>query len=329
VKEFKQREDSMNRRSFVGSALAAVSAAFAAPRKVKALDVPQKVKAGDIPTTTFGKTGVKVSVIAQGGARMNLHPDVQTAAAHVRRVYDMGVTCFDCSRLYWDGKAEEAYGIGLQGIRKNVFLTTKTIKRMAREAEQELETSLRLLKTDYVDLWQVHAVQNQDDISKILGPGGAMEAFEAAKKAGKCRFVGFTGHYDPEVLVALLKAYEGWDTVFMPLNAVDHAFTCFENTALPVAVERGVGVQAMKVFGNAYLLRSLNPTECLRYALSLPGMHVAVCGAGTQGQMEDNIRAIQNFRKLTPEEMADVRKRALVGPGVSAGPAMEYWKKKA
>jgi len=85
----------------------------------------------------------------------------------------------------------------------------------------------------------------------------------------------------------------------------------------------------MKVFGNAYLLRSLSSTECLRYVLSLPGTHVAVCGAGTQGQMEDNIRAIRNFRKLTAEEMADVRKRALVGPGVSAGPAMEYYKKKA
>ncbi len=312
----------MKRRSFVGGALAGVpiTGAFAAP---------QKPHAGDIPTTRFGKTGVKVTVIGQGGARMNLHPDVQSAAAHVRRVYDMGVTFFDCSRAYWDGKAEEAYGIGLEGIRRNVFLTTKTLKRNAKEAEQELETSLRLLKTDHVDLWQAHSVQNQNDVDKILGPGGAMEAFETAKKAGKCRFIGFTGHYDPEVLVALLKAYEGWDTAFMPLNAVDHVFSSFEETALPAAAERGLGVQAMKVFGNAYLLRSLNPTECLRYALSLQGMHVAVCGAATQGQMEDNIRAVRNLRRLTPEEMADIRKRALVGPGVSAGPSMEYWKKKA
>ena len=311
----------MKRRSFIGAAFAGLSISGASA-------APGKVKAGNIPTTTFGKTGVKVTVLAQGGARMNLHPDVQTAAAHVRGVYDMGVTYFDCSRLYWDGKAEEAYGIGLEGVRKNVFLTTKTIKRTAKEAEQELETSLRLLKTDHVDLWQAHAVQNQDDIDKILSPGGALEAFEAAKKTGKCRFIGFTGHYDPEAHVALLKASEKWDTVFMPLHAADHAYLSFEKTALPVAVKRGVGVQAMKVFGNAYLLRSLNPTECLRYVLSLPGLHVAVCGAGTEGQMEDNIRAVQNFRKLTPEEMAEVRKRALVGPGVSAGPSMEYWKKK-
>src|SRR6266581_6904596 len=101
----------------------------------------RNVKAGDIPTTTFGKTGVQVSIIAQGGARMDLHPDVQAAAAHVRRVYDLGVTYFDCARSYWDGRSEEAYGIGLQGIRRDVFLTTKTHQRTAKDAAQDLETS--------------------------------------------------------------------------------------------------------------------------------------------------------------------------------------------
>ena len=235
----------MKRRLFVGGALAGLSTTGTFAK-------PQKVKAGDIPTTTFGKTGVKVSVIAQGGARMDLHPDVQTAAAHVRKVYDLGVTYFDCARAYWNGRSEEAYGIGLQGIRKNVFLTTKTMGRNAKEVEQDLDTSLRLLKTDYVDLWQVH-----------------------------------------------------------------------------MAVEHGVGIQAIKVFGKAFLLRSLSPTECLRYALSQPSVHVAICGAGTQGQMEDNIRTVQNFKKMTPEEIADVQKKSLVGQGVYAGVTMEYWKKKS
>jgi len=192
-----------------------------------------------------------------------------------------------------------------------------------------LETSLRLLKTDHVDLWQMHAVQSQDEIDTILGPGGAMEAFEAAKKAGKCRFIGFTGHYDPEVHAALLRAYDRWDTVMMPVHAADHAYLSFEQTALPVAIDRGVGIQAIKVFGKAFLLRSLSPAECLRYALSQPGVQVAICGAGTQGQMEDNIRAVQNLRKMTPEEIADVRRRAVVGQGVHTGPTMEYWKREA
>lgn len=254
---------------------------------------------------------------------------MQAAAAHVRKVYELGVTYFDCARAYWDGRSEEAYGIGLQGIRKNVFLTTKTQKRTAKEAEQDLETSLRLLKTDHVDLWQVHAVQDRNDIEKILSPGGAIEAFEAAKKAGKCRFIGFTGHYDPEIHAALLKAYDRWDTVMMPIHAADHAYLSFEQNALPEAIERGVGNQAIKVFGKAFLLRSLSPTECLRYVLSQRGVHVAICGAGTQGQMEDNIRAVANFRKMSPEELADVRKRAVVGAGVYTGSTLEYWKKKA
>ena len=198
-----------------------------------------------------------------------------------------------------------------------------------RDQKQELQTSFRLLKTDYVDLWQAHAIQTRDDIDKILAPGGAIEAFEAAKKAGKCRFIGFTGHFDPEVHAAFLKAYDKWDTVMMPIHPADHAYLSFEKIALPVATERGVGTQAIKVFGKAFLLRSLNPTECLRYVLSLPGVHVAICGAGTQGQMEDNIRTVQGFKKMTPEEIADVRKRAVAGQGVYTGTAMEYWKKKA
>lgn len=311
----------MNRRTFVGGALAGTSITGAHAK-------PPKVKAGDIPTTTFGKTGERVTLIAQGGARMDLHPDVQSAAAHVRRVYDLGVTYFDCARSYWSGKAEEAYGIGLKDVRKNVFLTTKTSKRTRAEAEQELATSLRLLKTDHLDLWQMHGLERREEIDRILSPGGAMEAFEAAKKAGKCRFIGFTGHFDPEVHAELLKAYKHWDTVLMPVHAADHAYLSFEKTALPVAVEMGIGIQAIKVFCKAFLLRSLSPTECLRYTLSQP-VHVAICGAGTQGQMEDNIRTIQTLKKMIPAEIAEVRKRAVVGQGVYTGTTMEYWKKKA
>jgi predicted aldo/keto reductase-like oxidoreductase len=285
------------------------------------------MKSGDVPTTILGKTGEKVTVIAQGGARMDLHPTVEEAAAHVRRVYELGVTYFDCAASYWDGHSEEAYGLGLTGLRKNIFLTTKCGKRTKAAAEAELATSLRKLKTDHLDLWQMHGVQTKAEIDTILGPGGAMEAFEAAKKAGKCRFIGFTGHYDPAVHAQLLKAYGRWDTVLMPVHAADHAYLSFEQTALPIAVEMGIGIQAIKVFCKAFLLRSLSPTECLRYTLSQP-VHVAVCGAGTQGQMEDNIRTVQSMKKLSTEEIADMRKRAVVGQGVYTGPTMEYWKKK-
>src|SRR6266540_3513959 len=238
----------MKRRVFVGGAVSGlgISGAFAQPARPKA---------GDIPVRAFGKTGVKVQIIAQGGARMDLHPNVAEAAAHVRRVYDLGLAYFDCARSYWGGKAEEAYGIGLEGVRKNVFLTTKTTKRTRKETEQELEASLRTLQTDYVDIWQMHDVRTKEEIERILGPGGAMEAFEAAK----CRFIGFTGHFDPETHAALLKAYDRWDSVLMPVHAADHSYRSFEKTALTVAVDKGIGIQGIKVFCKAFLLRALSP----------------------------------------------------------------------
>lgn len=114
----------------------------------------------------------------------------------------------------------------------------------------------------------------------------------------------------------------------LPVHAADRSYLSFEADTLPVAVESGVGIQAIKVFGKAHLLRSLNPGDCLRYALSQPGVHVAICGAGTQGQMEDNIRVAANFRPMNAEEIADVRKRAVSGSGVVTGPALEYWKRR-
>ncbi len=306
----------MKRRIFVGSALPLASS-----------QSPRLPTGGDIPLKEFGKTGVKVTILAQGGARMDLHPTINDAAAHVRRVYDLGITYFDCAHSYWDGKSETAYGLGLQGVRKNVFLTTKSTKRSKAEAEKELHLSLQRLKTDHVDLWQMHSLQTDEDIEKTFAPGGAMEAFEAAKKAGKCRFIGFTGHYDPAIHAKMLKAYSKWDSVLMPIHAADHAYLSFEQSPLPVAIEMGIAIQAIKVFCKAFLLRSLSPTECLRYTLSHP-IHVAVCGAGTVGQMEDNIRAVQNFQPYAKEEMAALRKRAIVGQGVYTGPTLEYWKRK-
>jgi len=307
----------MKRRTFVGGAVSGTTA-FAQPAKVKA---------GGIPMKEYGKTGVKVTIIAQGGARMDLHPDIETAGAHVRAVYNLGVTFFDCARSYWDGKSEQAYGIGLAGVRKNVFLTSKSTKRTRKEAEAELALSLRHLKTDYLDIWQMHSVATKEDVDQILAPGGAMEAFEAAKQAGKCRFIGFTGHFDPEIHARMLKAYSKWDSVLMPVHAADHAYLSFEKTALPIAVEMGIGIQAIKVFCKAFLLRSLSPSECLRYVLSHP-VHVAICGAGTTGQMQDNIRTAQSFKPYTPAELTAIQKKAIVGQGVYTGPTLEYWKRK-
>jgi predicted aldo/keto reductase-like oxidoreductase len=310
----------MHRRTFVGAAFSGLSITGLGAK-------PPKVKAGDVPMRVFGKTGVKLSVIGQGGARLALLRTKEEARAHVRYAYELGLNYFDCAHSYWEGHSEEVYGDVLSDVRKKVFITTKCGKRTKAEAEKELHSSLKSLKTDYIDLWQMHGVGEIEDVKRIFGPGGAIEAFETARKAGKCRFFGFTGHHDPHVHLEMLKAYEGYDSILMPLHAADPSYLSFEKLVLPVAVERGIGIQGMKNFGNAFLLRVLSAKECLSYVLSLP-VHCTAVGCSTIGQLDDDLRIAQQLRPLSQEQMDWLRNRAVTaGPGGVKGPALEYWKR--
>ena len=309
----------MQRRVFVG----AILGGLATPR-------PAKPRSGDIPKRVLGRTGEKLTIIGEGGARFHLVP-FDEGKAVVRRAYDLGINYFDMARGYFDGRAEEVYGAVIPEFRKNVFLTTKSGQRTRKGAEADLETSLKKLRTDYVDLWQMHGVNRMEDVEKTFAPGGAIEAFEAAKKAGKCRFIGYTNCRDPRVHVAMLRHAERFDTALMPLHASDTAFSespdmSFEKTALPAAIERGVGIFGIKVFGNAFLLRTFCVGDCLRYTLSLP-ITAAALGFNTIGQLEDDVRIAQNFKPLAAEEMNALRARAASGKFDAAhGPALEYWK---
>lgn len=309
----------MNRRFFIGGILAGL----AAPR-------PARPKSGDIPMRALGRTGQKLTIIGQGGARVGMVP-FEESKAEVRRAYDLGINYFDMARAYADGHAEEVYGAVIPEFRKEIFLTTKSGQRTRQGAEADLETSLRTMRTDHLDLWQMHMVSTMRDVERIFAPGGAIEAFEAAKKAGKCRFIGYTNCRDPEVHVEMLKHAERFDTCLMPLHVADTCFSdspkmSFEQTALPAAVERGVGIFGIKVFGNAFLLRTFSAGDCLRYSLSLP-ITATPLGACTIGQIEDDVRIAQNFKPLTPEERKALLARATSGKlDTIRGPALEYWK---
>jgi len=309
----------MRRRTFVGAALSGL----AVPRAAKP-------RSGDIPKRILGRTGEKLTIIGEGGARFHLVP-FEEAKAVVRRAYDLGINYFDMARSYFDGHAEEVYGAVVPAFRKEIFLTTKSGQRTRKDAEAELETSLKTLRTDYVDLWQMHGVNKIEDVEKIFAPGGAIEAFEAAKKAGKCRYIGYTNCRDPEVHVEMLRHAERFDTALMPLHVADTSFSespkmSFEKTALPAAKERGVGIFGIKIFGNAFLLRTFSVGDCLRYSLSLPVTALAL-GFSTIGQLEDDVRVAQNFRPLGDEEMNVLRARAASGKfDTIRGPALEYWK---
>lgn len=309
----------MQRRIFVG----AILSGLATPR-------PAKPRSGDIPRRVLGKTGEKLTIIGEGGARFHLVPFDESKTV-VRRAYDLGINYFDMARGYFDGRAEEVYGAVLPEFRKSIFLTTKSGQRTRKGAESDLETSLKRLRTDYVDLWQMHGVNRIEDVERIFAPGGAIEAFEAAKKSGKCRFIGYTNCRDPEVHVAMLRHAERFDTALMPLHAADTSFSespnmSFEKTALPAAIERGVGIFGIKVFGNAFLLRTFSVGDCLRYTLSLP-ITAAPLGFCTIGQLEDDVRIAQNFKPLGEVEMHALRARAASGKfDTIRGPALEYWK---
>jgi uncharacterized protein len=312
----------MQRRSFFGAVFSGLGSAASAR--------PAAIKPGGIPMRTLGRTGQKLTCVGMGGARFHLVPREEGVAV-ARRAYELGINYFDMARSYFEGHAEEVYGAAIPPFRKHIFLTSKSGQRSRKGAEAELETSLRLMKTDHLDLWQMHGVNRMQDVERIFAPGGAIEAFEAAKKAGKCRFIGYTNCRDPLVHVEMLKHAERFDTALMPLHAADTSFSpgpdmSFEKTALPAAVERGVGIFGIKVFGNAFLLRTFSAGDCLRYSLSLPATALAL-GFNTIGQLEDDVRTAQNFRPLPAETMAALRARAGSGKfDAAAGPALEYWK---
>ena len=275
----------------------------------------------EIPKRVFGKTGEELTIIGQAGGRFPMC-SYEDAKAITRRAYDLGVNYFDCARIYWNGKSEEVYGDVLRPVRKQVFLTSKSPERSRNGAEADLEKSLRALKTDYLDLWQIHLVSEMTEVEQIFAPGGAIEAFVAAKKAGKCRFIGFTGHHDPEVHLAMLKNFDAYDTILMPLNPADPSYLSFEKAVLPVAVQRGLGIQAMKSTANAGLLSDIHLKDCLSYVLSLP-VHCLALGCTTVGQIEDDVRIAQQFQPMSEQAMAGVRERAKR----LAGPRLENWKR--
>ena len=304
----------MRRRLLLGGVLAGLAATASGAK-------PPALKAGNIPRRTFGKTGEKLSVIGQAGGRFPLI-SFEEAKALVLRAYDLGINYFDNAHGYWNGRSEEVYGAVLPPFRRSVFITTKSVKRTRDGALAELDLSLKRLKMDYVDLWQMHGVSAMQEVAQIFNPGGAIEAFESAKQAGKCRFIGFTGHYDPYVHLEMLKRYDKFDSILMPLHVADPGYLSFEKLVLPVAVEREMGIQGMKNFGNAKLLQAFSARECLTYVLSLP-IHCTAIGCTTIGQLEDDVRAAQEFKPLPAEALAALRQRA----ERIKGPYLEDWKR--
>ena len=231
------------------------------------LESPSYLAAGpDIPRRTLGKTGEKVSAICLGGYHIGIPKDPAEGIRIIEAAIDRGINFLDNSDDYHAGESEIRMGKAIQGKRDKVFLMTKPHPRDKKGALKSLDESLRRLQTDHLDLWQFHEIVYETDPDWIFSPNGAVEAAYIAKKAGKVRFVGFTGHHRPEYHLKMLsKPYE-WDTVQMPLNVFDFHYRSFQKQVLPVLVERNIGVIGMKPLASGIVVKTkaVPPIEALQ-----------------------------------------------------------------
>jgi predicted aldo/keto reductase-like oxidoreductase len=271
---------------------------------------------GDMPLRTLGTTGVKVSAIGLGGFHIGGN-NVGSGEAHriIRTALDRGLNFLDNSWDYNNGVSERRVGRALKdGYRQKAFLMTKVDGRTNKEAARQINQSLKRLGVDHIDLLQHHEVIRFDDADRIFSEDGAMEAFLDARKAGKIRYIGFTGHKDPHIHLHMLeKARQNgfrFDTVQMPLNVMDAHFRSFGAQVLPFLVKENIGVLGMKSMGDRIILKSklVKPIECLHYALSLP-VSVVITGIDSMAILDQAFEAVRTFKPLTPDQLESLLAR--------------------
>ncbi|MBI5076572.1 MAG: aldo/keto reductase [Nitrospirae bacterium] len=255
----------------------------------------------EIPKRKLGRTGIDVTILGLGGEGvLRTFGQEKEAYQLINRAVDLGITYCESARAY--SGSESYYGLALKERRKEIFLTSKSHARDKKGAFDHLHETLRNMKTDHLDLWQVHDVRTDEEIEEIFGRQGAIEAFVEAKEKGLVRFVGLTGHHDPLILRKCIERF-AFDTVLMPLNPAEPHYNSFIGQVMPLAVERGMGVVAMKVYfrGAAAQIAPGNLDLFFRYALSHP-ISTAVIGCDTIGQLEENVRFASAFSPLTKDE---------------------------
>jgi predicted aldo/keto reductase-like oxidoreductase len=270
---------------------------------------------GEMRYRTLGRTGERVSCIGLGGHHIGVQRDEQDSIKIIRTAIDRGITFLDNSWDYHTGGSELRMGKALRdGYRAKVFLMTKIDGRTAAEANKQLDNCLERLQTDHIDLVQHHEVIRLEDPDRIFADNGANDALIAAKKAGKIRYIGFTGHKDPLVHLRTLQVAEKhgfhFDTVQMPLNVMDAHFRSFSRNVVPVAVEQGIGILGMKPLGSGSILASktVTPLECLHYAMSLP-TSVVITGIDSLKILDQAFEAVKTFQPLNGEQVAALLKK--------------------
>jgi aryl-alcohol dehydrogenase-like predicted oxidoreductase len=306
-----------NRRSFIkGAAVLGTIPLIRGGSMAQGEQDHSQVPSGTVPKKPLGRTGVQVSAMGVGGYHLGSAKTDQAANEIVAKALDHGVDFFDNAWEYHDGLSEERLGKALKGKRDRAFVMTKvcTHGRDKKVAMRMLEESLRRLQTDHLDLWQIHEVVYDNDPDLIFAPNGAAEALVEAKKQGKVRFIGFTGHKDPEIHLKMLSHDFPFDTVQMPLNCCDATFRSFENQVLPEAARRGIAALGMKSLGGSgELVRHgvVTAEQGLRYAMSLP-VATTISGIDSMEVLDQNLKVAVNFETLDAKAMQSLRDQCRV-----------------
>lgn len=299
-----------SRRAFLKLSAATAAVALAARWLAK----PRLAQADPValPTRPLGKTGVSVTILGLGGEGVLRTWDQHDAAvAVIRRAVERGITYCDTAPAY--SASQDYYGRALGANRARVFLASKTHDRTRDGSLRLLEDSLRRLRTDHLDLWQLHDLETMEELEAIFGDGGAIHALEQAKRQGLVRFAGITGHYDPAVLAEAIRRYP-FDTVLVALHAADRARRSFIEELLPVANTHRMGIIGMKVFAKGSLLHpetGLTATHALNYVLNLP-ISTSIIGFRGVEEVDQAVEIARHSHALSPEDMAHIE--ALAAP---------------
>ena len=304
----------MDRRNFLKTAalVAAGSVSSAAAEGAQSHAATSRPESPHMIYRELGRTGERVSAIGIGGYHIGKQQDPDESIRLLRAAIDRGITFMDNCWDYNGGISEVRMGQALRdGYRQKVFLMTKIDGRDKNTAARQIEQSLGRLQTDVIDLLQFHEIIRLDDPDVIFAPGGALEAVQEAKQAGKIRYMGFTGHKDPSVHLRMFETADEhsfhFDTVQMPINVMDAHFRSFLNSVVPVAQEHGTAILAMKTFGDPYILQSktVTPMEALHFGLNSPAS-VVITGIDSPAILEQAIQAVQSFRPLDAQEVAAI-----------------------
>lgn len=262
----------------------------------------------EIPRRKLGETGVDVTILGLGGEGvLRTFGYEKEAYALINRALDLGINYYESARAY--AGSETYYGEVLRERRREIFLTSKSHGRDKKGALLHLEETLKNLRTDYLDLWQVHDVRTAEEIEEIFSPAGAINAFIEARQKGHVRFIGVTGHHDPFIIRKCLEMFD-FDTVLVPVNPAEHANRSFVDTVIPLARAQGMGIIGMKVYLRGLVeklpfYKTMQPF--LNFALS-QDVSTVVIGCDTVQQLEENIDFARSFKKMEEEELGKLLK---------------------